>query len=319
MQTIRFVFALPLLAAFALTGCEPPPPAPEGLDASTSYMMREFYKDDAVFQAGIQGFMNWYFEEGYRLTGVGAGDGEDQEPLDSFTIGTLTEEDIGHFPLADDGRDLARASGVVSLAEMECDWQTAEDYLVRPDQSVVFDGTWEGYDRTYRTSREEFQSASMSGDFAPITEELDPFAEDFDPAPYASSLIMLENVADPAPVLVDLPAYDLYWDGRHAVVDLEDPDNGTSRVGALAILTYSREAVYDASGDNGLLQSYSVEINVERPGDRTLRMLAVWAEPVGGGLDPDSAFVLNYAVNTSLSASNRLSDICSGAVEIPAE
>jgi len=319
MQTHRFLIALPLVVASALIGCSPPPPAPEGLDASTSYMMREFYKNDATFQAGIQGFMNWYFDEGFRLTGVGAGEGEDQEPLDSFTIGDLTETDIGHFPLADDDRVISNASGVVSLAEMDCTWQTAEDYLLRPDQAVVFDEDWEEYDRTFRTPRADFQAASASLEFTPIGEDLDVFAEGYDPAPYGASLLMLENVANPAPVIVDLPPYDLFFDARHGVVTIEDPDNGESGVGMLAILTYSREAVFDDSGDNGLLQSYSVEINVERPGDKTLRMLAIWAEPIGGGLDPDSAFVLNYAVNKSLSSSNRLSDICAGVIDIPAE
>ena len=57
-----FIVALPLLV-----GCQPPPPAPEGLDASTSYLVTNFYADDATFQAGVQGFMNWFQEEGFEL------------------------------------------------------------------------------------------------------------------------------------------------------------------------------------------------------------------------------------------------------------
>ena len=41
-------------------------------------------------------------------------------------------------------------------------------------------------------------------------------------------------------------------------------------------------------------------------------MLAVWAEPVGAGLSPDDPLVLNFAVNKSLTSSNRLSAICAG-------
>ncbi len=316
MRTSRLLAALLVVSFAALAGCRPPP-APEGLDDSTSYMMREFYKSDAVFGAGIQGFMNWYFDEGFELTGVGAGDEEGQEPLDSFTIGDLVWEDVAHFPL-EGNRTIENAKGVVSLAEMECVWTRAEDFLLRPDQDTVFDSSWEEYARTYVTPREDFQTASANGEFGPIAEDLEPFAEDFDPTPYGTSLLFTENVANPATVAgVDLPAYDLMLDLRHGVVPLSDPDQGDVEVGVLAILTYNLAPVYANNGGNGLIQSYSVEINVERPGDKTLRMLAVWAEPLG--VDADSDFVLRYAVNQSLTASNRLSDICSGVVDIPAE
>ena len=52
--------------------CQPPPEAPAGLDESTSYMIREFYSDDATYQAGIQGFMQWYEDEGHALVGESA-------------------------------------------------------------------------------------------------------------------------------------------------------------------------------------------------------------------------------------------------------
>ena len=52
------------------------------------------------------------------------------------------------------------------------------------------------------------------------------------------------------------------------------------------------------------------------PGDRTLRMLAVWAEPYSS-VDLGDAVVLTYAVNKSLDSSNRLSEICAGDVTLP--
>ena len=55
---------------------------------------------------------------------------------------------------------------------------------------------------------------------------------------------------------------------------------------------------------------------MQQDNDKTLRMLAVWAEPYGAGLEPDDPLVLNYAVNKSLGASERLSKICSGEEEI---
>ena len=47
-----------LVPTLLLPACEPPPPAPEGLDAASSFVIREFYNDDASFEAGLQGFMN---------------------------------------------------------------------------------------------------------------------------------------------------------------------------------------------------------------------------------------------------------------------
>ena len=58
---------------------------------------------------------------------------------------------------------------------------------------------------------------------------------------------------------------------------------------------------------------------MQRPDDKTLRMLAVWAEPKGGGIEPDSAFALTFAVNKSLAASERLSAVCAGEEEVPPE
>ena len=244
-------------------------------------------------------------------------DGEGEEPLDSFTIGDLVWEDVSHFPL-EGARTIENAKGVVSLAEMDCAWTRAEDFLLRPDQDTVFDSSWEEYARTFVTPRAEFQAASTSLEFDPITEDLAPFEAGFDPSLYSATLLFTENVANPASVAgVDLPAYDLRLDLRHGVVSVTDPDVGETDLGVLAILTYNLAPVYQDGGANGLVQSYSVEINVERPGDKTLRMLAVWAEPLG--IDADSDFVLSYAVNQSLTASNRLSDICSGVDDIPAE
>jgi hypothetical protein len=316
MNITRLLLAVLVVLTSALAGCRPPP-APEGLDDSTSYMMREFYKSDAIFDAGIQGFMNWYFDEGFELTGVGAGEGEGEEPLDSFTVGDLVWDDISHFPL-EGNRTIENAAGVVSLAEMDCTWQRAEGLLLRQDQDTVFDSSWESYERSYVTPREEFEGASATLEFGAIDEDLEPFEDEFDPALHSTTLLFTENRANPATVAgVDLPTYDLMLDLRHGVVSVDDPDEGEGDVGVLAILTYNLAPVYQEGGGNGLIQSYSVEINVERPGDKTLRMLAVWAEPLG--IDADSAFVLEYAVNQSLTASNRLSDICSGEVDIPAE
>lgn len=325
--------SLAILGAAALAGgCKPPPPAPEGLDEATTYLVRNFWAGDDAFQAGIQGFMNW-FEYGNPENDeppgkelLGLVPGEEGKTTDAFTVQDLTEEDVAHLPLADEillnpnteergPRDLAAAAGVVSLAEMDCSWVESEDLLVRKDQDTVFAGDWEGYDRTYATSREAFQTASQDLAFEPIPVEIDPYADGFDAALYGSSLLLTDNMADPTAVLgADMPSYPLELEFRHGVYEVEDEMLGVS-----SIITYNPEAVYGPGGDNGLTQSYSIEINVERPGGKTLRMLAVWAEPFSTIIDPDDPLALNFAVRKSRDSSIRMSEVCAELVEVPPE
>lgn len=291
--------------------CSPPPPAPEGLNEVTSYMVREFYSEDDTFAAGIQGFMTWFDTEGYLLVGEAAGDGN----TDTFTLSDLEATDINHLPAMTDSPDLSRAKGVISLAEMNCSWKEAEAYLLRADQDVVFDGDWDTYERTYLSDRPTFEAATQTEEFISIDEPLNPFVEGFDYNALSSNLMFTVNQADPTPLLgVDLPPYDLFLDFRHGTFDVEG-----EKVSVSAIITYMKEGAYDEDGENGLAQSYSVELNIARPNDKTLRALAVWAEPVSNILEPDSPVSLNYAVNKSLASSERISAICGGEEDIPAE
>lgn len=305
-----------------LAACKAPPPAPEGLDASTSYLIREFYADDLTFQAGVQGFMDWFAEEGFELVGERA----DTSNTGAFVINDLTEESLAHLPMDEEilldadkdevgPRDLSRAKGVVSLAEMQCAWTLAEAYLVRPDQNVIFDGDFEGYERTYLGDRAAFEGGSADNAYDAVDEKLDPYGGSFDDAAFARSLLRTENSVDPTSILTaDIEAYPMHLDLRHGEFEIDGEPTGV-----LSILTWTEAAAWGSSGDNALLQSYSIEINVQRPDDKTLRMLAVWAEPKGGGIEPDSAFALNYAVNKSQDASDRLSAVCAGEEDVPDE
>lgn len=310
---------LTLALTGTLLGCKPPPPAPEGLDASTSYMVENFYESDPLFQAGVQGFLDWYDTEGYLLVG----EESTLSNTDSFTVGQLSAANVANLPLADEillngeedtwgPRDLTRAQGVVSLAEMDCDWIETESYLIRPDQDAVFDGDWDAYEREYLTDKDAFQGASAAAEFDPIEAALDPFSDGFDSSLYEKSILFTKNQADPSKVLfADLDPYELRLDLRHGIYDVDGED-----VGAMAILTFNTDAVWDEDGKNGLIQAFSIELNVQQENDKTLRMLAVWAEPYGAGLEPDDPAVLSYAVNKSLGASESLSKICTGETEI---
>ena len=267
--------------------------------------------------------MNWFELEGQTLLGLIPG--EEGTTTDAFLVADLTDEDISQLPLeaeivlSYDGdepvygpRDITRSAGVVSLAEMDCSWKEAEALLLRHDQDTLFSNDWESYSRTAYPDEERFAAADASGDFAAIDDVIDPYADGFDASPYASSILFTDNIADPSSVLgVDLPAYDLNLDMRHGLFEVNDTE-----LAVLAIVTYNPAAVWGDSGSNGLVQSYSVELNIERPDDKTLRMLAVWAEPASNLIDPDSSLSLNYAVSKSRDASVRLSEICAGEIVV---
>ncbi|MCP4873094.1 MAG: hypothetical protein GY898_30750 [Proteobacteria bacterium] len=305
-----------LVAALALTACKPPPPpAPEGLDASAAYMVREFYSDDATFAAGLLGFMNWFEDEGHEL--IGAESMEEGEFNEAFTVGQLTDEDVANLPL-EHGRTIGDAAGIVSVAEMDCSVTESEDLLVRADQDTLFIDDWEGYERTFVSSRSEYQDATRSGEFSLHDEALDRFGDDFDPAPGASTFLLTDNMVNPAPIfggLADLDSYPMALEFRHGNYDIDG-----EILQIYSIITWIANSASGPAGNNHIHQSYSIEINAERPSNgKTLRMLAVWAEPEGAGLEPDDPVVLNYAVTKSAGASARLTQICNGEVEVDDE
>jgi len=305
-------YALLLLAVLPLTlGCKPPPPAPEGLDASTSYMIANFYAEDAVFQAGVQGFMTWFEEEGFELIDL---ENTAENVSDAFTVGRLSDEDIAHLPI-ESGRNIEDAAGVVSIAEMECSIAESEALLTRADQHMLFDD-WEDYDRTFVNSRTDYAAATESQTFTPISADLTPFEEGFDAAGYSSTLLQTVNQVNPAPIplLADIGNYEMNLDFRHGLYEI----NG-ELVPGFAIITFIREGVSGPAGVNHLHQSYSIEISVDQDNGGTLRMLAVWAEPEGANMSPDDPLILNYAVNKSRDASQRMTELCDGTLDVPAE
>jgi hypothetical protein len=275
-------------------------------------MVRNFYADDALFLAGVQGFMAWFEEEGFALIDL---ENDIDNVSEAFTVGALSEDDIAHLPI-DGGRNITDAAGIVSIAEMQCSVTEAEALLMRGDQDALFDD-WEDYERTYVNSRADFAAATESQVFIPISTGLAPFEEGFDAAPYAPALLQTLNQVDPSPIfggLADIDDYEMHLDFRHGVYDID----GDS-VPAFAILTFIRQGVTGPAGANHLHQSYSVEINVAQEGDTTLRMLAVWTEPEGANMSPDDPIILNYAVNKSRDASQRMTELCDGTLELPPE
>lgn len=303
-------------------GCSQPPPAPESLNEAVQYMFREFYAADPEFQAGVQGFMNWYNTDGKEIADVQA----DLNTAHKYTLDPLSGEDVNHLPLDDEillnakddlwgPRDPSLAIGVISVGSMSCDWKTAEEYLTRPDQDAVFNSDWESYERVYLSSSETFLAASKEESYDQISEALTPWADGFDHDAYGKTLLRTVNQVDPSKVLTsNIESYEMNLDLRHGSFEVDDED-----VGALAILTYNNGAAWGSGGNDGLIQSYSVELNVETGPNQTMRMLAVYAQAESAATDTDGALAYTYAVNKSLKSSQRMSEVCSGEAEVSEE
>lgn len=304
MRRSLLLFAAPLFA------CQPPPPAPEGLDASSAHMVREFYSDDALFQAGLQGFMQWFEEEGRELMGVD----NTAENVNEFQLQPLTDAEVAYMPL-NHGRDIGIAAGVVSLAVMNCPIAESEELLLRRDQDVIFDD-WEGYEREFLTPRAEYVAGWTDG-FDAIPDVDAPY-DGFDGSAYSSALLQTDNMvnASPVPLVGDFDPYPMHLDFRHGTYDIAgEPMN------IFSILTFIEDSVTGPAGNNHLYQSYSVELNAELQDGETLRTLAVWIEGASDGvdIDPDDPLILNSALNKSKKASQRMTEVCEGTYEIPAE
>lgn len=300
-----------LLPLLLLAGCARPVPAPEGLDASSAYLVREFYAEDAVFEAGLRGYLRWFEDEGRALLDVE----NTVETVGEFELDTLRADDVAGLPLRHGG-DISRAAGVVSLALMGCDVRQAEDLMLRRDQDAVFED-WEGFERDYLTSRPVFQGAWEDG-FDPIPEPLAAHDAGFDGAPFAASFLQTMGQVDPSPVPLvgDFPAYPMHLDFRHGVYDIDGED-----LEIFAILSFIEDEVWGPQGTNALHQSYAIELNVATGEAETLRSLAVWihgsSEAVS--IEPDDPIVLNAALNKSRKSSDRMTAVCEGEFELGPE
>lgn len=334
---------LPLVLAVAAstTACKRPPTAPEGLDASSKYMVRNFFAEDLTFGAGLQGFLDWFRSPEGQAIADGSADNT------AYEVSTLEKEDVAYLPLnrdkllaepnAEEGtegkyvaRDLTLAPGVVSVSLMDCDWEGVEELLVRPDQHIVFDKDWEAYERTYVSSRAALQDAASAGEFLAVDEPLtpyttdyeDPLNPDFDIDAWASAVLFTDNLPDPAvaPLVGNLPAFPLVLDVRHGLFDLDsDGDGETEENRVFSILTFTPDAYWGDEGKNGFLQNFSIELNVERSDGQVLRLLSIWNQPDILGVDPTSTPAIAIARNKSDASSQRLKERCEGALETPPE
>jgi len=300
------------LGATAATGCRQPPPAPEGLDESMRFLLREFHADDLTVGAGLTGLMNWYDEEGVEMLELAQGEGATVDNADSFELADLDHGDVDHLPLAEEP-DLSRAEGVSLLAMLDCHWAEAEHYMVRLDQEVVFEGDFKTFDRTYTTSREAFEDATATGQFDPVDEYQGVYEDGYDGGDVERSLLLSDNDISVDFLGIDM-AYTQDVHFRHGAFDVQgEPRN------VLTIFAYLPASATGADGVNSLLQTYSISVLMDWGDDRTLRAYGLWSELDTPWLENDSAAMAATKVNAGVDAAQRISDLCAGVVAIPEE
>ncbi len=310
MQASSLARSLPtalLVSVVASLGCKPPPPAPEGLQSSLTYLFREFYAEDEVIGAGLTGFMDWFDADGDELLGQSA----DMDNVGEFTLDYLSEEDVAQLPIQGEVR-LDYAPGVVALSELSCDWKEVESYLVRTDQDLVF-GEFDTYERSFVSSREDYEAATIDGSFAEIKEPLlDPYGDDFELGELGSTVLLTDNQVSSTEVGVTLE-FQLLLNLRHGVYEVQGEPTE-----AFLILTWMPQRTESENGSNSMEQSYSLELDLARPGGKTLRLMASWLQ-IEGLFDHDSDTVKVVGVNKNLDSSARLVEICAGDVELDPE
>ncbi len=300
----------PLFAAAAATlamGCKPPPPAPEGLQSSLTYLFREFYSEDEIVGAGLTGFMDWFDEDGDELLGESA----DMDNVGEFTLDHLTEEDVAVLPIQGEV-ELTYAPGIVALSELGCDWKEVEGYLVRTDQDRVF-GEFDTYERDFLSSRGAYQDATTDSAFAAVDEPvLEPYSDSFELGDLESSFLFTDNQVSSTEVGVTM-AFELLLYMRHGVYTVQGED-----MEAFMILSWMPQRAESEGGGNTMEQSYSLELDLARPGGKTLRLMSSWLQ-IEGTFDHDSDTIKVVGVNKNLNSSARLVEICDGSYQLDPE
>jgi hypothetical protein len=286
----------------SLLACRQLAEAPSGLQDSLHFLYREFYADDETVGAGLTGLLDWVDQDGDELLGERA----DLENVGAFQVGSLSRADVERTPVQGDP-DPALAQGVVSVASMACDWKRAEALLVRADQDVVFEGTWDTYQRDYETARSEFEGA-REAEIEPVREEIADEELLFKP----TAVLVTRNEVQTTEITITLD-FDLVLHFRHGRWQVQGEERE-----AFLVLGFVPEPSFTDGGKTGIAQSYSIEANVAQDGE-TLRVFGNWSELASTFLESDSPMVLSSGVNKAQDTAERMSQICAGELPISEE
>lgn len=138
------------LAALVLTACaQPPSPAPEHLDANLRWW---WVNGDALTDAELI--------DGASKLAV-AGEAETRVKALKGQLGRLAKEDLKVVGL-EDSNDPSTARGMVMLNAFACSLDKLTAILVNPDQSALYPGVYDVYERTYTSDLGRFTEGTAT-------------------------------------------------------------------------------------------------------------------------------------------------------------
>jgi hypothetical protein len=121
--------------ALLLSGCSPPPDAPEQLEELTSWLFGKVRDGtDEELEVGVNNLTNWL-------------DGRYAEASEGYTVDSLSQATAG----AADGRDpeLGDLVGASVATSLNFSLDRVEHAMMLDDQMDVFEGEYEAYDRDF--------------------------------------------------------------------------------------------------------------------------------------------------------------------------
>ena len=301
-----------ILISLALAaGCKPAPPeAPEGLEDTARFLMREFYSDDATIGAGLTGLMQWYADEGQALDGETPTSNDENVAAD-FQLQPLAASDLAVTQVSSTDRDLELAAGVMAVATLSCTWDQIEMLGGRADQDVVFEGEWAHYARTFDTDRAAYDAATTARDFPAINQAIDPLAEDFDPADTAESILWTTNPLGTSEFGVNLD-YTLNINFRHGLYLVGEDERH-----ATLTLTWQPDSTTGSGGNNSLHQNWGVDALVENADGQIVRLVVIWSDIESAATGTD--LLVNLQVGRINRFAERMSELCDDPSLLPAE
>lgn len=81
------------------------------------------------------------------------------EKAEDGQVSDLSVEEAALVGVED--RDPALAVGLYVLTSFSCTWESLLPILVEPDQPSIYEGVYESYQRTFTSSREDFESGAV--------------------------------------------------------------------------------------------------------------------------------------------------------------
>ncbi len=142
-----------LSLTFVLVACKRPPDAPAKLDDLSGYLFEHFLDEDpAALQAGMNNLQTWLAQESTDDDGNTVSNLE--ATVGGYVVTNLSQEAVD--VLDDRERDLTGLVGAAAGYAHDASMGQLVDATIMDDPTVVYEGSFVGYERTYKTDADCF-------------------------------------------------------------------------------------------------------------------------------------------------------------------